>query len=88
MEEGGSRILQHPFIARSPSRSCSAARRARSRSSTAPWRRRSGLGLRLWLAGLLLWMLGHVAAVWAAKRDPPSSTWCAAICASPAISSV
>jgi type IV secretion system protein VirB3 len=29
-----------------------------------------GLGLRLWIAGLLLWMLGHAAAVWAAKRDP------------------
>ena len=29
-----------------------------------------GLGLRLWLAGLLLWAIGHAAAVWAAKRDP------------------
>ena len=29
-----------------------------------------GLGLRLWIAGLVLWALGHVAAVWAAKRDP------------------
>jgi type IV secretion system protein TrbD len=29
-----------------------------------------GLGLRLWIAGLLLWIIGHVAAVWAAKRDP------------------
>jgi len=29
-----------------------------------------GLGLRLWIAGLLLWMVGHSAAVWAAKRDP------------------
>lgn len=29
-----------------------------------------GLGLRLWLAGLVLWLLGHLAAVWAAKRDP------------------
>ena len=29
-----------------------------------------GLGLRLWLAGLLLWLIGHAAAVWAAKRDP------------------
>ncbi len=29
-----------------------------------------GLGLRLWIAGLLLWGIGHVAAVWAAKRDP------------------
>ncbi len=28
------------------------------------------LGLRLWLAGLLLWFIGHMAAVWAAKRDP------------------
>lgn len=29
-----------------------------------------GLGLRLWLAGLLIWLVGHMAAVWAAKRDP------------------
>ena len=29
-----------------------------------------GLGLRLWLAGLLLWAIGHGVAVWAAKRDP------------------
>ncbi len=29
-----------------------------------------GLGLRLWVAGLLLWIVGHAAAVWAAKRDP------------------
>ncbi|MBI1866965.1 MAG: VirB3 family type IV secretion system protein [Methylocystis sp.] len=28
-----------------------------------------GLGLRLWLPGLLLWLVGHAAAVWAAKRD-------------------
>ncbi|XSC48369.1 hypothetical protein ACF1BQ_030410 [Bradyrhizobium sp. RDT10] len=28
-----------------------------------------GLGLRLWLAGLLLAFIGHMAAVWAAKRD-------------------
>ena len=28
------------------------------------------LGLRLWIPGLLLWALGHGAAVWAAKRDP------------------
>jgi type IV secretion system protein VirB3 len=29
-----------------------------------------GLGLRLWAAGLVLWIAGHAAAVWAAKRDP------------------
>lgn len=29
-----------------------------------------GLGLRLWLAGLLIWAVGHLAAVWAARRDP------------------
>ena len=28
-----------------------------------------GLGLRLWIPGLLLWAIGHAAAVWAAKRD-------------------
>jgi len=28
-----------------------------------------GLGLRLWIAGLVIWAIGHVAAVWAAKRD-------------------
>lgn len=29
-----------------------------------------GLGLRLWLAGLLVWIVGHSVAVFAAKRDP------------------
>jgi type IV secretion system protein VirB3 len=29
-----------------------------------------GLGLRLWIAGLLLWAVGHTASAWAAKRDP------------------
>lgn len=29
-----------------------------------------GLGLRLWLIGLIIWAIGHAAAVWAAKRDP------------------
>jgi type IV secretory pathway TrbD component len=29
-----------------------------------------GLGLRLWVAGLVLWLVGHGVAVWAAKRDP------------------
>ncbi|MCU4161420.1 VirB3 family type IV secretion system protein [Acidiphilium sp. AL] len=28
------------------------------------------LGLRLWIPGALLWVAGHTAAVWAAKRDP------------------
>lgn len=29
-----------------------------------------GLGLRLWLAGLALWAIGHGLSVWAARRDP------------------
>jgi type IV secretion system protein VirB3 len=29
-----------------------------------------GLGLRLWLAGVALWLAGHLAAVWATRRDP------------------
>ena len=29
-----------------------------------------GLGLRLWIIGVVIWLLGHLAAVWAAKRDP------------------
>ena len=29
-----------------------------------------GLGLRLWIAGLVLFALGHMVAVWAARRDP------------------
>jgi len=29
-----------------------------------------GLGLRLWVAGLILWVVGHSIAVFAAKRDP------------------
>ena len=28
-----------------------------------------GLGLRLWIPGLLIWAVGHGAAVWAARRD-------------------
>jgi type IV secretion system protein VirB3 len=29
-----------------------------------------GLGLRLWVVGLGIWALGHMLAVWAARRDP------------------
>ena len=29
-----------------------------------------GLGLRLWIAGVVFWLVGHAAAVWAAKCDP------------------
>ena len=29
-----------------------------------------GLGLRLWIVGALLWLIGHMVAVWAARRDP------------------
>jgi len=29
-----------------------------------------GLGLRLWIAGILLGVVGQTAAAWAAKRDP------------------
>jgi len=29
-----------------------------------------GLGLRLWLLGILFGIIGHLIAVWAAKRDP------------------
>jgi type IV secretory pathway TrbD component len=29
-----------------------------------------GLGMRLWIAGLALWVIGHTVAVFAAKRDP------------------
>lgn len=29
-----------------------------------------GLGLRLWIAGLIVWVMGHSVAVFAAKRDP------------------
>jgi type IV secretory pathway TrbD component len=28
-----------------------------------------GLGLRLWIVGLVLWLVGHGLAVWAAKKD-------------------
>jgi type IV secretion system protein VirB3 len=28
-----------------------------------------GLGLRLWIAGLVIWAIGHLLAVWAARRD-------------------
>lgn len=29
-----------------------------------------GLGLQMWLAGLLFWVVGHTLSVFAAKRDP------------------
>jgi type IV secretion system protein TrbD len=29
-----------------------------------------GLGLRLWIVGAAIWLITHLAAVWAAKRDP------------------
>ena len=29
-----------------------------------------GLGLQLWLVGIAMALLGHAAAVWAARRDP------------------
>jgi len=29
-----------------------------------------GLGLRLWIAGLVIWAIGHGLSVWAARRDP------------------
>jgi len=29
-----------------------------------------GLGLQMWLAGLVLWLVGHSLGVFAAKRDP------------------
>lgn len=28
-----------------------------------------GLGLRLWLAGILLWLVAHMIAVWATRKD-------------------
>ena len=29
-----------------------------------------GLGLQLWLAGIAVWLVGHAAAVYAARKDP------------------
>ena len=29
-----------------------------------------GLGLRLWLAGLMIWLIGHALAVWVTRKDP------------------
>ena len=29
-----------------------------------------GLGLRLWIAGVVIFLVGHMASVWAARRDP------------------
>jgi len=29
-----------------------------------------GLGLQLWLAGIVVWFVGHGAAVYAARKDP------------------
>ena len=29
-----------------------------------------GLGLRLWIAGLVIWIVGHAIAVWVTRADP------------------
>lgn len=29
-----------------------------------------GLGLRLWILGILLWFVAHLISVWATKKDP------------------
>lgn len=29
-----------------------------------------GLGLQLWIAGIVVWIVGHTAAVYAASKDP------------------
>ena len=29
-----------------------------------------GLGLRLWLAGMMIWLIGHAVAVWVTRKDP------------------
>ncbi len=33
-----------------------------------------GLGLQMWLAGLVFWVVGHSLSVFAAKRDPEFAT--------------
>lgn len=33
-----------------------------------------GLGLRLWLPGIALWIVGHALAVWATRLDPQFMT--------------
>ncbi len=46
------------------------ARRGRWRIANGTLAAAIGLGLRLWVAGVVFWLVGHAAAVWAAKRDP------------------
>ena len=29
-----------------------------------------GIGLQLWIAGVAVWIVGHMAAVWAARAEP------------------
>lgn len=29
-----------------------------------------GLGLRIWIAGLFIWLVGHAFAVWVTRKDP------------------
>ncbi|MBU2605172.1 MAG: VirB3 family type IV secretion system protein [Alphaproteobacteria bacterium] len=29
-----------------------------------------GLGLRLWIAGVVIFLAGHMVSIWAARRDP------------------
>ena len=57
-------------IARSPNRCFWAARRAAVVIVNGTLAAAVGLGLRLWLAGAAIWLVGHLAAVWATRRDP------------------
>ena len=29
-----------------------------------------GIGLRVWIAGALIWLIGHALAVWVTRKDP------------------
>ena len=58
------------FTARLPSRSCSASALRAVAIVNGTLAVAVGLGLRLWIVGGAIWLLGHIAAVWAAKRDP------------------
>jgi type IV secretion system protein TrbD len=29
-----------------------------------------GVGLRVWIAGALIWLIGHATAVWVTRKDP------------------
>ena len=63
-------VLSFPCIVRLPNGSCSVVAPRNVAIINGTLAAAIGLGLQLWIAGLAIWLIGHGAAVLAAKRDP------------------